>query len=98
MEKEINKFEKKCKIIRLEIKNKDFHIKSQSGLLEKVMFDSELVKEYLEVKSQELSDLKNELLNQYDGDKSKLEEEIDNRAESFIHEMAYIINVGKFEL
>ena len=98
MEKEIKKFEQKFEIIREEIKKQDFHIKSQSGLLDKVMFDSEAVQKYLEIKSQELSDLKDELVNEFDGDKFKLEKEFDERIENFTHEMAYLITVGKFEL
>lgn len=98
MEQEIKNFEEKLQEVREEIKSKDFHIKSKSGILDKVMFDSEAVKEYLEIKSQELSDLKVDLVKGFDGEKSELEKEIDERAENFIHEMAYLTTVGKFEL
>ena len=98
MKKEKQKFEKKCEEIREEIKKKDFHIKSQSGLLDQVMFDSEKVKKYLEVKSQELSNLKDQLVKEFDGGKIELEKEIDEIAENFIHEMAYLITVGKMKL
>jgi len=98
VKKEKQKFEKKCEEIREEIKKKDFHIKSQSGLLDQVMFDSEKVKKYLEVKSQELSNLKDQLVKEFDGGKIELEKEIDEIAENFIHEMAYLITVGKMKL
>lgn len=96
--KEIEKFEQKCESIRKEIDEKDFHIKSQSGLVDKVMFDSDVVQEYVEVKSQELSDLKDELLKESKTNELELEKEIDERAENFIHEIAYLISVGKIEL
>jgi len=98
VKKEIEKFEQKCESIRKEIDEKDFHIKSESGLLDKVMFDSDAVQKYIEIKSQELSDLKDELLKESKENKVELEKEIDERAENFIHEMAYLITVGKMEL
>ena len=98
MKKEIEKFEEKCESIRKEIDEKDFHIKSESGLLDKVMFDSDAVQKYIEIKSQELSDLKDELIKESKENKVELEKEIDERAENFIHEMAYLITVGKMEL
>lgn len=98
MEKRIITFENKCEAIREEIMKKNFHIKSQSGLLDKVMFDSEKVQQYLESKSQELSDFKDQLVNEFDGNRTELEKYLNERAENFLHEMAYLITVGKMEL